>query len=259
MMKQEKTAVIISYWPLFDPRAHGYQAGDILLDAQSSAQSDAQSSAKPQDMSQLKHALSCLDDEAGQATACLWANYPFDNHPTTIIPVLVLDKAKDIVQHLKTWSDGDLVNWFKLLVYHRPTDRSRYCVILMPDTIRSVERYHLARELLHGEPRPSAAELKEWKYQVVFRPLSFGAASSLVYARLADTLSTLHMHLGIVDSSDIDVNNPGNLDHNKIEVLGPFKRGDPAPMLQYLDSFLTDLKPPKSGPSSWVNPSIFPT
>jgi len=68
----------------------------------------------------------------GNAKCCLWAFK--DDRPS---PVLVLDRGREIGNHLLRWAEGDPVGWFG---FHLHVSGDRYAVALVPDFRKSIDR-----------------------------------------------------------------------------------------------------------------------
>ena len=141
----------------------------------------------------------------------LWANYPFeksDNQEPTIIPILMIDRMREVVDHLVYWSEGVPEEWFTLCFGSKsPND---YAVALMPDLQRSIQRQEFA-----------ARSVGDFEYIILFQSLCtvcHGNTLTQVKTKLRDSVP-----VGFVDINDVDRENPMSLDPDLICVLGPFK------------------------------------
>ncbi len=175
----------------------------------------------------------------------LWANYPFekDNCTKSIIPVMIIDKMVEVVDHLLIWSEGDLRGWFTLCFKSKtPND---YVVSLMPNIMRSIERQESA----------SGSNPDDFDYTILFDSLCtvcHGNTLSLVKNRLFD-----ESMVGFVDTNSIDRDDPMSLDPDSILVVGPFNiEFDPDGFTgSYLDSIFEEYE--KSGESPKIKPRSF--
>src|SRR5262245_48699565 len=73
---------------------------------------------------------------SGLADACLWMA---DNGG--VFPVFVLPQADAIADHLLAWAEDRPGDWFALCYAER---NSRYVAALVPNLVRSVERFEVA-------------------------------------------------------------------------------------------------------------------
>ena len=79
---------------------------------------------------------------SGAAEACIWVNDP-DNHKK-ISPILLYDKAKEIVAHLNRWTEEKPTDWFNL---HIKEKYGKYVIALIPRIDRSLQRHKIAYQL----------------------------------------------------------------------------------------------------------------
>ncbi len=108
------------------------------------------------------------ESNAGHVEAVVWAR----DDSGTPWPVLVLERAAEVFEHLVEWSEGSPATWFKLAW---TVNEDEYALALLPRVDKSVERYKLARRLASGKDVPSDAT-----FQVVFKPVLFhGPVSTL--------------------------------------------------------------------------------
>lgn len=105
------------------------------------------------------------------AKASLWAME--EDIPTVY---MIMDKAKEIADHLKEWSEDKPEKWFTFGILGKD---ERYAFALMPDVEQSVKRIRLAYQLQNGWPMPDNA-----KFQVFFAPLSFVSMTRGAYDTL---------------------------------------------------------------------------
>jgi hypothetical protein len=132
--------------------------------------------------SALEHLLSKLP--SGEAHACLWTE-----SAGRFSPVLVMEQAEAIAQHLVEWAEGDPALWFRLAIGQH---RGRYAVALLPDLSRSRNRFELARRVA-GLPIPDDVE-----YCHVYRPLHFVSGRAHTYKRISRHIPS-RVTLGLLD------------------------------------------------------------
>jgi hypothetical protein len=275
--KKPTTVLLISYCPLLDYRKAGHKPGQTIDLTKDKLKND------------LTRILDGLDIVEAHATACLWCRWPdhktrtaeaseyknwpdLDNPPhsipgDTFFPVLIMERGKEITAHLQDWTEGQPGDWFDLLIddtFDHPTSGTsegsvppnRYAVVLMPRATKSIERWKTGYLMTHAQFAP-----EDWEFEIMFRPLAFGAAISTTYGHIRTTLPGVgeRLPLGILDKGLFmrHASDPSTLPGAAIEILGSFQRGDPSHYRTWLDPFLRDLKCPMPGsgiPVSWVNP-----
>jgi hypothetical protein len=106
--------------------------------------------------------------DAGHVEAVVWAGDD-DGSPW---PILVLDRADEVFEHLVEWAEGSPAARFKVAW---TTHGNNYALALMPRIDRSVDRYKIARRLISGEDGRGDAS-----FRIVFRPLRFRGPTSAV-------------------------------------------------------------------------------
>jgi len=121
--------------------------------------------------------------------------------------------AVEIAGHLSEWSEDKPGEWFALCFAER---QGRYTAILFPNINQSIARFKVARIARYEE----IVTAKD--YQVLFRPLCFVAAPrhmfSQVRCRIPDWAS-----VGFLDTYDVDLGKPHDIDPERIKMVGPFK------------------------------------
>jgi hypothetical protein len=156
-------------------------------------------------------------ENAPTVRACLWTRSEFG-----LTPVFAVERAREVLDHLIEWAEGDPSGWFRLQIVKT---RHRYHVVLMPNLARSLERYRLARTITIRR-RPARPD----EYLFLFHPLTFSAQDR----GLMDQIELRErMHLGIVDWADVD---PRDLDRlPEPTFIGPFEVNPPDhPLTEYL-------------------------
>lgn len=160
----------------------------------------------------------------GQAEACLWAR----KSDGAIMPVFALERAKEIVDHLKMWSEEKPSDWFKLYVYQT---KKKYAVILFPDIQRSIGRFKFRLAL--GDPGQPFVDEKKDTIEIVCHPLLF---TSLDLGMIKKVQLTSPVTLGIIEWKGLNTKdltaNPEPFE------IGPFELGDNTNMKRYFDSLL---------------------
>jgi hypothetical protein len=157
-------------------------------------------------MDVLGHLFEELPD--GGADCVLWTMG--DAGPS---PVLVMENADAIYDHLVSWSEGDPTEWFTLTLMRRG---GKYLIGLAPDIKRSVDRFKIARQLSTGLPVPHDAE-----FSVMFRCLYFVSGSSNTFDSVEDRVPA-ELRVGLMDKSLLNLEDPESMDPDRIRWLGPF-------------------------------------
>jgi hypothetical protein len=80
-------------------------------------------------------------------------------------PVLVIDRAREIVDHLLEWSESNPAEWFEI---HVEESSSEYTLALVPRMDMSIERFRAARLLFAGEVLPPDARFRVISCPIVF-------------------------------------------------------------------------------------------
>lgn len=134
----------------------------------------------------------------------IWAA---ENVDSPIYPIIVSDKAKEVADHLKTWSSNNSREWFKF--YHLQYTYkgvSAYGLVLHPDTTLSVKRVTLANTF-HGRKKVSMDDVT-----IIYKPIGVFAKTSDAYRAFSKSCQkTTKVYLA--DSSN--VTNMNDLDKLK--------------------------------------------
>jgi len=127
-MSEKPTYLVLSYFPLLDAVAEGYNPGDALTIDEFQSKL-------------FKH----YDDEGlSKIEACMW----IIDDKGDLCPVFSINKAHEIYQHLVAWSEADHEDWFELQI--KKYD-NRYGIILISKPEKSIERWKMARMVNHEE------------------------------------------------------------------------------------------------------------
>lgn len=168
----EKSCIIVSYVPLL----MGNPGEDL-----------SQLSSK-----ELQKRLTAIETEI-QINACLWAG------PDPPKPVFIINKAQQVVDHLKSWAEDKLEDWFELNFVEM---EDFYGVILWPDLNRSLERFKTA--WLHRNEELLAPQ----SCQFIFRPLCFRSKNKTTFNLVKEKISRT-AEIGFLDVTLFD---PAHLD-----------------------------------------------
>lgn len=146
----------------------------------------------------------------GNAKCCLWALR--DDRPS---PVFVLNRGREIGEHLLRWAEDDPVSWFDL---HLRVSGSRYAMALLPDFRKSIDRWKIACQLRNGFPPPPDMESL-----VIFRPIHFISTGESILQKSGLGAGSGPVSVGIMDASDLDMKDPSSSDFDSILWIGPFE------------------------------------
>lgn len=161
------------------------------------------------------------DTEAGHVEAIIWALDESD----TPWPLLVLERAAEVFDHLVDWSEGSPTSWFKVAWF---AAGGEYALALLPRVERSVERYKLACRLGANEELPENA-----RFEVVFRPILFRGPESAVSREMLATLPP-RIRVGFLSLRDLP-SNVTEIDPSHVRHCGPLDvERDPAYLVQLL-------------------------
>jgi hypothetical protein len=153
--------------------------------------------------------MPALESEVGHVRAVVWAD--FDSGAPW--PVLVLDHANEILEHLAEWAEGSPADWFTLIW---TTNGDRYALALMPRVDRSVERYRTVRHISAGEEVPSDAT-----FHVAFKPILFrGPMSASSRAMLRGIPQ--RVRVGFLDRDELPADDD-LLDPARVVSFGPIE------------------------------------
>lgn len=126
---------------------------------------------------------------SGSALACLWL---VENDEAGVILAMDGD-VEAIAEHLTAWAEGKPEAWFRL---HYLEKGAAYAGCLMPDLMKTSERWKIAFQLKYGYPPFKASE------SVLFRPLHFSAKSKVAFDRAKPFLRD-RIRVGLVSSEGL--------------------------------------------------------
>jgi hypothetical protein len=150
----------------------------------------------------------------GEAMACLWGAKDGHAHP-----ILMINHAQSLIDHLTTWAEGVPQRWFNLHIYYS-AKYDRYAVALIPKLEMSIERHKLQHKLNTGADLPKNAT-----FSLLFMPIKFTSrpkpATFLKLRHMIDKKATL----AFVEGEGLDEKTLGkninSLDRESI-VVGTF-------------------------------------
>jgi hypothetical protein len=163
---------------------------------------------------------------SGTAQACLWLESAGKPRP-----VLVLDRAKMIADHLVEWAEGDPSSWFRLAICEHG---GRYALVLFPNLRRSLDRFKLARQLTGHRPG-----LREDEVMFVSRPLHFVSGPEHIYQKIQHRIGR-HVELGLLDRSDLNPECPESFNERRIRELGWVRLGGEPTAEQFARQLMAD-------------------
>jgi hypothetical protein len=209
------TYVVISYFPLLTGTA-----GELIDPGDEEA------------ISWIQEVIEKLPD--GNAVCCLWTDG--DEGPR---PILVFKDADAIHDHLIAWSEDDPTGWFHLTLLQKD---GKYLIGLSPNIKRSIDRFGIAHQLKTGFPVPQDA-----KFSVLFQSLYFVSGSTNMFDLIKDKLPD-EFHIGLMDASLLNIEDPESMDADKIHWLGPFPKAPDRYMDEYFESVIDDAEEPTDRP-----------
>jgi hypothetical protein len=89
---------------------------------------------------------------------CVWVSYK-----NKISPVFLIDRAKEVYDHLISWTENSPQDWF---TFSLREFEDGYAICLMPNASKSIKRFKQNHELMYDE------EIKIEKAHVLFRTIS---------------------------------------------------------------------------------------
>lgn len=169
----------------------------------------------------------------GSAIGCLWAN-----HDGKASPVFIYDDAREIVEHLKGWTENEVTKWFRYRIREK---NGKYLIALFPNFEKSVNRWRMNFQLVYGYPPP-----KDIKFNIFFKPLYFISGSDNMFDVIKDELNP-EFRIGFIDRKNVDFENPermAEIEDKIVHWLGPFKPLEGSFADSYFDAILDDTEEP---------------
>lgn len=191
---------IFSYFPLYSPwHKHPHIVGSATY------------LTKDGELPEWYSDIEEYDHSHGVIRACMWM---LDEHHNPGI-VFVLDQAKEVYDHLIEWSEKKPTEWFTIQISDVDVpDGNIYGVVLFPVLQKSVDRWKLARLMMHGEFY-EAGEI-----QIICDPLRFVSGVNHTFSSLKDRIVS-PIGVGFLDTMNVN-NNPSDVDFGAIIEVGRF-------------------------------------
>lgn len=166
--------------------------------------------------------------EISHAKACLWV---VDNGE--IIPVFVLERGDEIVDHLLVWTENKVGKWFTIDLADRP---GCYVMCLHPNLQLSASRQAAAYRFKSGRKIPKTS------VNFIYVPLVFQSATRGTLDAVLPKLGS-SCKLGIIDEKKFDPNASAEDSSKHTRIIGPFQfRRNPEDTKQLLAQFLDSMK-----------------
>jgi hypothetical protein len=159
------------------------------------------------DVEEYSNEISRAINEAPSPGACLW--YSTEDGGTAT-PCFLIDRAEEVVEHLKVWTEGNPSEWFKLFVY---AESDKYHVVLFPNLEKSIERFKISMLHLTGEFADNHG-----KFSLLFRPLHFISPGLGYGSKMLSKVGKTAM-LGFLDAKT----DHNDFQHAKPVEVGPFE------------------------------------
>lgn len=160
------------------------------------------------ELEQANDALdAALQTEAGRVEAVVWAL----DESGSPWPVLVLERAAEVYEHLVEWSEGNPAAWFTLAW---TAAGGSYALALVPRYDRSIERYRAARILFAGEAVPADAQFK-----IVFVPVTFSGPESSIAREMLPRLPS-RVRVGFLARAELTAD-LSDIDAEAVRTCGP--------------------------------------
>ncbi len=222
-MSKNYKAMVISYFPLSPmdiPQPY------VMLDGDDKAR-DAKAA---RFQSYLENATSKI--VSGTAEGCLWAQ----NENGTISAILLMNQAKEILDHLTAWADNKPQDWFHVSLLHRD---GKFALALFPRLMKSVQRMSV-RMMMDGE-----APLTQDDCSIFFDAINFSSGDTN-YVKVKDKIGKT-MTVGFLDKKDLARNDSSPLgmtfDETKIYTLENMPVHNDKLSDEYLSKVLEDCQP----------------
>jgi hypothetical protein len=159
----------------------------------------------------LKEMVNKMEEYNCQARACLWAM----RDDKTKMPVFMISKMKEVLEHLKWYTTEEVEKWFSIAI---SDDGKRYSIVLMPNLELAIERYKVNYGIITGNKLPDNP-----KYTFLFNPLRFLSENIGSYNSVKGDIGS-EIYIGFIDSDDVDTTKPDFIkDIPEPVEFGPFK------------------------------------
>lgn len=140
---------------------------------------------------QFAEAVSGKLDElpSGSARGCLWM---VDDGETAM--VLAMEDTAAIAEHFGYWSEGKPEEWF---AFHYLEKGLSYAGALMPNFLKTSERWKIAFQLRHGYPPIPGSE------SLMFRPLHFVGKTKQAFDAAKEHLGE-KLRVGLIEMKELE-------------------------------------------------------
>jgi hypothetical protein len=161
------------------------------------------------------------------AKGCLWMESGGE-----IAPVFLLDRGKDILNHMTVWSEGEPAKWFTVDI--AVSDNS-YIICLYPKLSMNANRIAKAYKTRTGKDMPKSS------LEFVCAPLHFVSASLGLMTEVRTRFGNL-CHLGLLDMAKYDPDDPLHTRMEDVDFIGPLAiRWDPEETREFLGGLLDQV------------------
>ena len=202
--------LVISYVPLMDYTSIATDTTDIRLDSEP-----------------FKKLASSLDAYRNHGYGCLWT---LDQETGKVTPVLIMDEAERLVQHMTAWAEGKPQDWFTV---YACTIEEGYAIVIMPNLLKGAERLKTNYMAIRGEFMPPCT------FTFLFKPLLIAVKGGMFH-QVKDILSS---SIGFVDNEAVRHDKPDNpVDRDSIVYLHNITYGDPREVESYTKDLLREEK-----------------
>lgn len=155
----------------------------------------------------------------GEATGCIWL---IENEK--LVPVMIFERAKEIVEHFRFWSEDKPEKWFE---FKWAKNGDEYAFGLFPNVYMTIERFKIAFQLRTGYPMPT-----ECTTSVVFKPLFLRSS------RKGINFPNEKILVKIIDINDVNKDDFSKSHLDRAYTLGSFRIEPDSKIVK--DMFLDD-------------------
>lgn len=135
------------------------------------------------------------------AHACLWLQVPTKAVP---IPVLAYDKAGELYNHIKTWSDGSPGERFDLVIAHDAGDNPFYAVAIWPRDDKCITRFKASYLRTNKKVIPDKVTFEVLAQPLIFTAKSAGTISKLIETDSLPKPNTKHS-VYLIDTANVQI------------------------------------------------------